>query len=99
MHDYREVLPCTECLNLPPLTFLSPPVSCTYVRLSAIITGTAYATGETQLGVLEYDDMLELRRASDEISSKIVTYVNHIAEHLPGVSEPPLSMLDAFPEL
>ena len=51
------------------------------------------------MGVLEYDDMLELRRASDEISSKIVTYVNHIAEHLPGVSEPPLSMLDAFPEL
>lgn len=28
-----------------------------------------------------------------------MTYVNHIAEHLPGVTEPPMSMIDAFPEL
>ena len=52
--------------------------------------------------MLDYEDMVELRRSSIEISRKLVTYVNHVAEHLPGVTvatEPPMSMLDAFPEL
>ena len=49
--------------------------------------------------MLDYEDMVELRRSSIEISRKLVTYVNHVAEHLPGVTEPPLSLLDAFPEL
>jgi hypothetical protein len=49
--------------------------------------------------VLDYEDMVELRRSSIEISRKLVTYVNHVAEHLPGVTEPPLSMIDCFPEL
>lgn len=65
-------------------------------------TRSAYAIGETQLGMLEYDDMVWLRRQSFEIGDKIVSYVNHIAEHLPGVEDreqPPLDMMDPFPEL
>ena len=38
-------------------------------------------------------------RACVCVCVKIATYVNHVAEHLPGVTEPPLSPLDAFPEL
>ena len=49
--------------------------------------------------MLDYEDIVELRRASSEISRKIVTYVNHVAEHLDDVTEPPMTMIDAFPEL
>ena len=65
-------------------------------------TRSAYAIGETQLGMLEYDDMVWLRRQSFEIGDKIVSYVNHVAEHLPGAEDreqPPLDMMDPFPEL
>lgn len=43
--------------------------------------------------------MLYLRRNDDEINEKITTYVNHVCEHLPGVDESPMQLLDPFPEL
>ena len=45
-------------------------------------TRTAYAVGETQLGLLTFDDLLWLRKESFEVSERVVAYVNHIAEHL-----------------
>ena len=48
-------------------------------------TRSAYATGETQLGCLTYDDLLKLRRDSFEINEKVVEYTNQVLGHLePG---------------
>ena len=62
---------------------------------------TAYATTDTQLGSLSYDDMLYLQRVRFQIAEKVVPYANAVATQLmdDAPERPVASVLDAYPEL
>ena len=64
-------------------------------------TRTAYATFETQLGCLSYDDMLWLQSQRFQIAESVVPYVNAIAAQFEDTlsSKPVASVLDAYPAM
>ena len=64
-------------------------------------TRTAYATSETQLGCLSYDDMLWLQSQRFQIAQKVVPYVNAVAAQISDTvtPEPVASVLDAYPAM
>ena len=76
---------------------LLPPSMAKYRRR----TRTAYATTETQLGCLSYDDLLWLQAQRFQIAETVVPYVNAIASQFQDTvaSKPVASVLDAFPAM
>lgn len=76
---------------------LLPPSMAKYRRR----TRTAYATTETQLGCLSYDDLLWLQAQRFQIAETTVPYVNAIASQFQDTvaSKPVASVLDAFPAM
>ena len=80
---------------------LPPPAETPRPRLRS-----AYCIGETQLGVLDYNDVFALRRESFDINKKIVDYTNGILAYLDlnsGAADhgqtARLSLMEPFPEL
>jgi len=76
---------------------LLPPSMAIYRRR----TRTAYATSETQLGCLSYDDLLWLQSQRFQIAETVVPYVNAISSQFKDTvsSKPIASVLDAYPAM
>jgi len=82
---------------------LPPPAAGPRPRLRS-----AYCVGETQLGMLDHDDLLALRRESSEVNEKVCDYTNGISAFIDrddgggggdGQEVARLSLMDPFPEL
>ena len=62
---------------------------------------SAWAVGETQIGMITYDDLIRFRRDSMSVNRQVVTYTNSLLESMdaPIAQVKTVSLLDCYPEL
>lgn len=63
---------------------------------------SAWAVGETQLGMITYEDLIRYRRADMKINEQVVEYTNGLLENMEASTSSQvdtISLLDCHPEL
>ena len=62
---------------------------------------SAWAVGETSVGMITYDDLIRFRRDHMRVNQQVVTYTNKLLESMDASAAQTvkLSLLDCYPEL